>query len=299
MRLALVSVTEVLVMRMLSRRVAAKGFTLVELLVVIGIIAVLIAILLPALNKARQAAYTTMCLSNLRQVYLDVHTYADQNNGTVPLGYIYADKRDSNNTWDANGGASSLYNGANGTEPYQYGAWASIGWMYYGGLMKTPNIYWCPNNPPISPWNNLPVTDFSKAPNVWPPGNWGTSTYPGYSNSTYPIGYTSRPMVGWTNWDPTTATLPAPTGKLPKLWQLKSCALFAESMYVGSLAGLPHNSGMNVLYADGSASWIAGYMFINDMIAAQASSGAANTFILSGSYPTATGVWGDFDTNHH
>ena len=61
-----------------SRRAA---FTLVELLVVIGIIAVLISLLLPALNKARQSSQTTQCLSNLRQIGMSLTQYSDENRG--------------------------------------------------------------------------------------------------------------------------------------------------------------------------------------------------------------------------
>jgi prepilin-type N-terminal cleavage/methylation domain-containing protein len=63
-----------------------KAFTLVELLVVIGIIALLIAILLPALQKARMQAKRTQDLSNIRQVAIACVAYAAENKGDWPLG---------------------------------------------------------------------------------------------------------------------------------------------------------------------------------------------------------------------
>src|SRR5690348_16096505 len=70
---------------MLGRR--NRAFTLVELLVVIGIIALLIGILLPSLARAREQAKKTACLSNLRQVHQSFAIYAGDNKDQVPLGY--------------------------------------------------------------------------------------------------------------------------------------------------------------------------------------------------------------------
>ncbi len=65
------------------------GFTLIELLVVVAIIAVLVAMLLPALSEARNMAKKAVCLSNLRQIGLASNQYINDNGDTYPMGYTW------------------------------------------------------------------------------------------------------------------------------------------------------------------------------------------------------------------
>ena len=67
----------------------SKGFTLIELLVVIAIIAILMAILMPALNRAREQGKRAACLSNLKQLQLAWITYASDNDERIVNGEAY------------------------------------------------------------------------------------------------------------------------------------------------------------------------------------------------------------------
>ena len=97
-----------------------NGFTLIELLVVISIIALLIALLLPALARAKAAGLTVSCASNLRQLGLVAQTYANENEGMLPFGEGPPAQQTISGNNLSGPTLAGLYSGANSTWTTQF-----------------------------------------------------------------------------------------------------------------------------------------------------------------------------------
>ena len=211
-----------------------RAFTLIELLVVIAIIAILAAMLLPALASAKQRALTISCNSNLHQIGLAMTVYADDNHGFYPLSGSIIPWNYANDPTMTNGWTQELL-------PYAI----------------TTNVYHCPANAqqPLNIQSAFNYFNGCRAAFIASGGETAADT----KKILFPTQYV---LSGDTLWDQ------GQTNDCDKDDYSQNCVggkangwAYEQSQGVNAPdeAWQAHNKGQNILFADGHSQWYKGY----------------------------------------
>jgi prepilin-type N-terminal cleavage/methylation domain-containing protein/prepilin-type processing-associated H-X9-DG protein len=212
-----------------------RAFTLIELLVVIAIIAILAALLLPVLGRAKQRAWTTSCNSNLHQIGLGMRMFADDNDELYPES------------------GSTIYWGA--TDP----ATGKAGWMEQAfPYVGSTNAYNCPGNVQLPAVEQGPFNYFN-----------GVRAAYVITNGFAPVKNTAIKLPSAFVLSGDTCGIPNVTsgegsgGMFNPLDADKDD--YTQNCVGGATNGIPfelwqiHSQGQNVLFADGHSAWYKGY----------------------------------------
>jgi len=200
-----------------------KAFTLIELLVVVAIIAVLVALLLPALNSARERARSTVCMSQLRQLGMAFEYYSQAYDGYFPSERVHAPN----------------------TEDQWYDL---IGRMRMPGLGSRDKILICPSNPNI--WGDQRV----------PPDP--STNYAQPHPVCYSVRYQAW-RAGKDCWNPLfrASEVQEPSRKIQLVdsgYYFSICVVdylfYGQTLYMDQVARI-HSNGANALFMDGHIEW--------------------------------------------
>jgi prepilin-type N-terminal cleavage/methylation domain-containing protein len=267
-----------------------RGFTLIELLVVIAIIAILIGLLLPAVQKVREAAARSQCSNNIKQLSLATVNMSDTNGGLLPpsiglypvngpspgngdggtflflLPFIEQDNV-YKSTYVASGDLNDNRNGANPT----YSQWQVPLTTRYGGPGVLVKTYVCPADY-TQPSGHYSVSSYGINGQVFREGYWRKDTlrYPssimdGTSNTIFYTEKLAQCNSGaytynyWPDWGPiiSSSDLGDPTGPGAPPPQIRPPLVNGfQAACNGGIASSPHSGGIETGLADGSVRFV-------------------------------------------
>ena len=239
-----------------------RAFTLIELLVVVAIIAVLIAILLPALGRAKEVAKRTRCLANIHINHEAIMSYSNDYNGCVPQTPIATNSAPTITQPNATGGGFTFT-----PNLWRYHSNNGLILTNLLGYMKDVRVFYCPSNT----W--APYFDTYGKSWVRPDGTYLVPSSSAAGSVTHYFGY-SYQLHSTTNPFQTTSIVPVsgnidPAYKKVTDFPSPGTAVGCDLLYNTSVQPHGRNADMvNVWYIDGHAATIGGVAWNNATVSA-------------------------------